>query len=171
MYSYYQRFTKPLHNRYWDSYLQWVYNSRSAFNMHINYNRTNNDALPLKKRGDIVWNSLSFDLIDSKSYRTFKNSLKIYIQNQSNFLLVLETVVTCAASIIQLYGNSIAKIIYILILMACVIIYYFRNRKHFLLLSKRPCFRMPLWGRVASNVAFCRYFRRVVIFRTNSPSS
>ena len=59
-----------------------TYNTRSASNIHITYERTNYGKFFLKYRGAVVWNSLPAVLKESKSYRTFKKSLKLYIQNQ-----------------------------------------------------------------------------------------
>ena len=59
-----------------------TYNTRSASNIHITYKRTNYGKLSLKYRGAVVWNSLPDDLKKSNSYRTFKKSLKLYIQKQ-----------------------------------------------------------------------------------------
>ena len=57
-------------------------NTRSASNIHITCKRTNYGKFSLKYRGAVVWNSLPAVLKESKSYRTFKKSLKLYIENQ-----------------------------------------------------------------------------------------
>lgn len=61
------------------------YDTRIASNIsiHFTYKRTNYGTFSLKYQGAIVWNSLPANIKESKSYKTFKNSLKTYIQQES----------------------------------------------------------------------------------------
>ena len=59
----------------------YYYNTQSASSIHITYKRTYYGTFSLTYRGATVWNSLTTDLKELKSYNKFKTSLKIYIQN------------------------------------------------------------------------------------------
>ena len=50
-------------------------------NIFIDYKRTNYGKFSLKFRGAQIWNKLPKDLKLLKSYRQFKQSSKVYVQN------------------------------------------------------------------------------------------
>ena len=49
----------------------------------IEYRRTNYGKFSLKYRGAQIWNNLPNTLKISKTYRSFKKSAKVYVQNQT----------------------------------------------------------------------------------------
>ena len=53
------------------------HNTRSAMKLPINFNRTNSGKFSLKAKGTKLWNSLPDEVIESKSYATFKRKLKL----------------------------------------------------------------------------------------------
>ena len=57
------------------------HNTRTASNIFIDYKRTNYGKFSLKFRGTQIWNKLPKDLKLLKSYRQFKQSSKVYVQN------------------------------------------------------------------------------------------
>ena len=61
-------------------YLQ-RYNTWSASNIHIDYDRTNYDKFSVKYKGAQLWNSLPENLRNQKSYSLYKNLIKTYIQH------------------------------------------------------------------------------------------
>ena len=60
------------------------HNTRSAMKLHINFHRTNYGKFPLKAKGAKLWNSLPDEVIESKSYATFKRKLKLTLLNLYN---------------------------------------------------------------------------------------
>ena len=52
--------------------------------LHINFHRTNYGKLSLKAKGAKLWNSLPDEVIESKSYATFKRKLKLTLLNLYN---------------------------------------------------------------------------------------
>ena len=57
------------------------HNTRTASDIFIDYKRTNYGKLSLKFSGAQIWNKLPKDLKLLKSYRQFKQSSKVYVQN------------------------------------------------------------------------------------------
>jgi len=57
------------------------HNTRTVSNIFIDYKRTNYGKFSLKFRGAQIWNKLPKDLKILKSYRQFKTSAKVYVQN------------------------------------------------------------------------------------------
>ena len=57
------------------------HNTRTASNIFIDCKRTNYGKFSLKFRGAQIWNKLPKDLKLLKSYRQFKQSSKVYVQN------------------------------------------------------------------------------------------
>ena len=57
------------------------HNTRSATNIHINYQRTNYGKFCVQYRGAKLWNSLPDNLRNQKSYSSFKNLIKKYLQH------------------------------------------------------------------------------------------
>ena len=60
------------------------HNTRSAMKLHINFHRTNYRKFSLKAKGAKLWNSLPDEVIESKSYATFKRKLKLTLLNLYN---------------------------------------------------------------------------------------
>ena len=57
------------------------HNTRTVSNIFIDYKGTNYEKFSLKFRGAQIWNKLPKDLKLLKSYRQFKQSSKVYVQN------------------------------------------------------------------------------------------
>ena len=57
------------------------YNRRSASNVHIDYQKRNYGKFSVKYRGAQLWNSLPENLRNEKSYSSYENLIKEYIQH------------------------------------------------------------------------------------------
>ena len=58
------------------------HDTRSASNIFIEYRRTNYGNFSFNYRGAQIWNNFN-TLKISKTYRSFKKSIKVYVQNQT----------------------------------------------------------------------------------------
>ena len=82
MYSYFNENLPSYFNNYFKlNEMIHSHNTRTASNLFIDYKRTNYGKFSLKFRGAQIWNKLPKDLKLSKSYRQFKQSSKVYVQN------------------------------------------------------------------------------------------
>ena len=82
MYSYFNENLPSYFNNYFKlNEMIHSHNTRTASNIFIDYKRTNYGKFSLKFRGAQIWNKLPKDLKLSKSYRQFKQSSKVYVQN------------------------------------------------------------------------------------------
>ena len=82
MYSYFNENLPSYFNNYFKlNEMIHSHNTRTASNTFIAYKRTNYGKFSLKFRGAQIWNKLPKDLKLLKSYRQFKQSSKVYVQN------------------------------------------------------------------------------------------
>ena len=82
MYSYFDKNLPSYFNNYFKlNDAIHSHNTRTASKIFIDYKRTNYGKFSLKFREAQIWNKLPKDLKILKSYRQFKTSAKVYVQN------------------------------------------------------------------------------------------